>query len=213
MSRRSGSRLNNQLEDNFWNEYRIRPATSWIDKVTPVFDADYNDLDMEYSIDEKPVIENVDAECSKSWTVNQTKCSQNLSTLNTNQVSNCEMMQFMKSQIQEVRDEFMGALNELISINKRIKITDTEESKTKLIECDTTSKLNNTNDLTYYKSAKPSDKSLVINWDFINNDNENDSKKISDFKSININKSSSASVIQTNNNVLNNNHIKLKENK
>ena len=34
------------------------------------------------------------------------------------QVSNSEMMQFMKAQIQEVREEFMGALKELINISK-----------------------------------------------------------------------------------------------
>ena len=109
------SKVNETSEEQTIDEVRIKPAEILIDKVTTIFDANYNDLDMEYSIDERSSIESKSA--SQKVTSKQiNSCSNNKSPSPCpDQSSNNKMMQFMKSQIQEVRNEFMGALKELIS--------------------------------------------------------------------------------------------------
>lgn len=95
--------------------YAIAPATT-SNRITPFFEVSSKELELNSSKGESRRREVHSIE-SNSSDVNHNKFNGYFPS-QTSQSSNNEIIQFMKSQIQEVREEFMGALKELIQITK-----------------------------------------------------------------------------------------------
>lgn len=96
--------------------YAIAPASDAPNRITPFFEANTKELELSCS--------KGDLRRREAHSIQSSHSDSNVNKLNgyfpsqSSQNSNNEIIQFMKSQIQVVREEFVGALKELITVTK-----------------------------------------------------------------------------------------------
>lgn len=115
-SKRNTGSLKPATTDNFHNQFGIKPAPLMPQRVSTYFEANYNDIDLKYTTKEqKSLFDREDSSGNDSRFSKEVRQNHALQLRNPNK----ELMDFMKTEIQAVKAEFMGALKDLTKIAEK----------------------------------------------------------------------------------------------